>query len=329
MRRGNGDGSIYKLSGKRRKPYAVRVTVGWTEEGKQQYKYVGYYSSKSDAKKALNAYLLEPEKSKLEKHTLKSVFESMIEKSKFTEGTEKQYVSGYKKFPQLHNRNIADIELWELEEVLKGETPATQARIKKTLHNCYKYAYKHDYVSKILTDFLEVDTIVTKEKQVFTLDQIETLWKKVDIGLTYEIPILLLYSGLRISELLNLKTSDVDIEAKTMFIASSKTQAGIRLIPIHEKIFPLIEKRFREQNTYLISNNGRRVPYSTFMREYWTQPRTPHEARHTFITYLTKCTDDTIAVKKLVGHATTDITEHYTHRTIDELKTALNALEYK
>ena len=38
MRRGNGDGSIFKLSGKRRRAYAVRITIGWSEDGKQKYK---------------------------------------------------------------------------------------------------------------------------------------------------------------------------------------------------------------------------------------------------------------------------------------------------
>ena len=69
MRRGNGEGSIFKLSGKRRKPYAVRVTIGWTDDGKQKYKYLGYYTNKTDAKKTLREYLLQPEKIKLEKQT--------------------------------------------------------------------------------------------------------------------------------------------------------------------------------------------------------------------------------------------------------------------
>ena len=56
MRRGNGDGSIYKLSGKRRRPWAVRVNTGWTLEGKQMYKYVGYYRTKTEAKDALTDY---------------------------------------------------------------------------------------------------------------------------------------------------------------------------------------------------------------------------------------------------------------------------------
>ena len=52
MRRGNGDGSIIKLSGKRRRPYAVRVTVGWSDNGKQIYKYIGYYTGKREANQA-------------------------------------------------------------------------------------------------------------------------------------------------------------------------------------------------------------------------------------------------------------------------------------
>lgn len=329
MRRGNGDGSIIKLSGKRRKPYAVRVTIGWTIDGKQQYKYVGYYTSKTEAKKCLNEYLTNPQKARLEKHTLKSVFNNMIEKSKFTEGTRKQYEGGFKKFPHLHNKNISDIELWELEELLKGQTPAVQARIKKTLHNCYKYALKHDYVNKNLAEYLEIDTAAPAEKEIFTLDEINTLWLNTEAATHKDIPIILLYSGLRISELLDLKTSDIDLDNKTMNITKSKTKAGIRLVPIHEKILPLIKNRYDHNNPYLIMNNGRKMAYSTFLREYWNNKHTPHGARHTFITYLRKYTNNELAVKRIVGHSTSDITDHYTHLTIEELNDVINLLEYK
>ena len=96
MRRGNGDGSIYKLSGKRRKPYAVRVTIGWTTEGKQKYKYIGYYSSKTEAKKDLAEHLTNPEKNPHGTQTLESVFNAMLEKSDFTEGTKNNTSAGLK-----------------------------------------------------------------------------------------------------------------------------------------------------------------------------------------------------------------------------------------
>ena len=62
MRIGNGDGSIIKLSGKRRRPYAVRVNIGWTDTGKQKYQYLSYHEKITDAKTALREYLLQPGK---------------------------------------------------------------------------------------------------------------------------------------------------------------------------------------------------------------------------------------------------------------------------
>ena len=52
-RRGGGDGSIFKLSGNRKNPYAVRITVGWSDNGTQKYKYIGYYPTKTKAKMRL------------------------------------------------------------------------------------------------------------------------------------------------------------------------------------------------------------------------------------------------------------------------------------
>jgi len=330
MKRGNGDGSIIKLSGKRRKPYAVRVTIGWSVDGKQKYKYIGYYSSKTEAKKELNKYLAEPTKIKLEKHLLKSVFNNMIETSKFSEGTVKQYISGFKQLEHLHNTNIEDIELWQLEELVKDKPSSTQGRIKKTLSNCYKYAIKHDYVDKNLADYIGVDASTTKKELIpFTKDEIQTLWSDLGTKKHDDVPLILLYTGLRITELLEVTTDNVDIDKGTIYIAKSKTPSGVRTVPIHHKILPLITKRYDEGNKYLISNlSGNRIPYSTFSREHWHYEHTRHETRHTFITELTKRTNDMLAVKKIVGHATSDITDRYTHRTIEELSEIINKLEY-
>lgn len=331
MRRGNGDGGIFKLSGKRRRPYAVRVTVGWTTDGKQKFRYIGYYENKSDAKKALAEYLLSPQVALMERKTLKAVFDDMLEKSKYTEGTQKQYISGMNKIPSLWKREIATITLQEIENLLKPETPATQARIKKTLSNTYRHALKYDYVEKNIIDLLDVAPITpVKEKRPFTLEEIQWQWDNYRTVRHGDIPLILLYSGLRISELLDMETADVDLENKVWFVKASKTAAGIRTIPIHDAILPLLKKRYKAENKYLFMNGDRRLPYSTYMREFWkVEGHTPHECRHTFVTHLTKLCNDQVAVKRLIGHATTDITDHYTHRTVDELRKELLKLEYK
>ena len=53
MRLPNGYGSVHRLPGNRRRPWRARVTVGWTEDGKQLYYTVGYYATQREALAAL------------------------------------------------------------------------------------------------------------------------------------------------------------------------------------------------------------------------------------------------------------------------------------
>ena len=56
MKLPNGYGSVVNLGKRRRKPYAARITVGWSEDGKQKKKYLGYYKTRQEAMKALADY---------------------------------------------------------------------------------------------------------------------------------------------------------------------------------------------------------------------------------------------------------------------------------
>lgn len=327
--RGNGEGSIIKLSGKRKRPYAVRITTGWTTEGKQKYKYLSYHEKISDAKTALREYLSNPYN--LEKQTLKTVFVAWIEKADLKDSTIYNHNNAFQKIEQLHNKAIDKITLKDLELALSSYKPTVQSTIRKTLRNCFKYAMKHEYITKDVTKYLEVDKHTNiKEINIFTVEEINELWDKV--GSTYydDIPLLLLYTGLRISELFNIKTSDVDLENEVLNITDSKTKNGIRILPIHKKIMPLIKKRHNPDNIYLIVNNkNNQVDYTNFIKYHWKLDHTRHEARHTFVSYLTKCVEDRITIKQIIGHSKKDITDHYTHRSIEELCSAINKLEYK
>ena len=79
----NGYGSIIKLSGKRRKPFAVRVTAGWSNKGKQIYRYVGYYSNLKEANQKLVDYNKNPYNLDGENVTFEDVFEKW-KKRKYT-----------------------------------------------------------------------------------------------------------------------------------------------------------------------------------------------------------------------------------------------------
>lgn len=326
---GNGEGSVFKLSGKRKRPFAVRLTVGWTEKGKQRFKYLGYYATKAEANTSLRQYLVNPYD--LEKRTLKTVFDSWFSKASLKEGTSYNHQNSFKKLKRLHNREINKITLKDLENILENYKPTVQNTIRKTLRNCFKYALKHDYIAKDITQHLDIEKHVNIKKiNIFTVEEINTLWKNVGTSCYDDIPLILLYTGMRISELLNLKTSEVDLKKKTLQITDSKTKNGIRVIPIHEKIVPLIEKRHNPGSPYLIVNQSNsQVDYTKFIKHHWKVNHTRHEARHTFISFLTKCVDDRVSIKQIVGHSKKDITDHYSHRSVEELSEAINKLTYK
>jgi integrase len=329
--RGNGDGSIFKMSGKRKKPWAARITIGYKQNGQQQYKYIGFFETKTQAKNALNEYLVNPLNVIVEKATLQFIFDNMINKSKFSDGTIKQYRSSFNKLKNLHHKEISKISLAELEAVLEDKTPSVQSNIKKVLTNCYHYAMKHEYVNKNLSEFIELDKTTEKAvKTPFKTVEIKNLWNTLGTQLNDDIPLILLYTGMRISELLYVENKNVNFEDKYIFVAKSKTKAGIRNVPMHDKIIPLLKARYNLNNKYLITQKGKKLSYHNLYLNYWyVKNHTIHETRHTFITFLNKCGVDDLTVKRIVGHSDKDITENYTHRTQSELLEAINKLEYK
>ena len=78
-------------------------------------------------------------------------------------------------------------------------------------------------------------------RTVFSDAQIKKLWKDSD-DIYVQAILMLIYSGVRVSELLNLKKEDVDLENHVFNIVDAKTAAGIRVVPIADKVFPFYEQ---------------------------------------------------------------------------------------
>lgn len=155
------------------------------------------------------------------------------------------------------------------------------------------------------------------------------MWENVGTKPNDDIPLILLYTGMRISELLDMENENVNLKDKYMDIVKSKTDAGRRRVPIHEKIMPIITARHNHNNRYLITQQNKKLSYANYFSTYWhLHPHTIHETRHTFITHMNKTGVNDLTLKRIVGHANKDITEHYTHRNMDELLDAINKLDY-
>lgn len=349
MKNPNGYGSIIKLGGKRRKPFAARVTAGWeinkkTRKEKQLYNYIGYYKTRPEAMIALAEYNKSPYDVDAKKITFEQVYELYL-KEKFpqvvTEQEKKRknlydLAFGYSK--NLHKIKFADIRKVHMQEVI-NECDLGHGSLKniKTLFNqMYKLASERDWIEKNYAEFV---TLPSKPKKTtrkpFNEKEIKELWTNVENNEFIEVILIMIYTGMRPGELLQIENENIHIEERYM-IGGSKTEAGIdRVIPIHKRIKPFLKKRMSDRK-YLITNSlGRKMAYDTFRAENWVpamvklkMEHKPHDARHAFATMMDNVGANKLSIKKIMGHATSDITDGvYTHKSVEELLKAIDMLE--
>lgn len=335
MKKANGNGSVSKLSGIRRKPYIARVTLGWDEStGRQIRKTIGTYVTQKEAQKALIDYLDNPYDLDLSNILFKDVYEkwSKLKYPKVSHSAILGYQSAYNNVEKLHNMKIKDIKARHLQEAIdscsKGQ--ATKKKIKFLFGQMFAYAMQNDIITKDYSEFVDIGKASEESKrEPFSNKEIELLWKHIDDIEFIDTILIMIYSGFRIGELLELETKNIDLINMTM-TGGLKTEAGKnRLVPIHPKILPLIEKRYNKDNQYLIINfKGKKMKYDNYYKEKFipimeqlNMEHRPHDCRHTFATLLSNANANATAIKKMIGHESYTTTEKiYTHKDIEELR---------
>lgn len=345
MKRPNGSGSVRKLPGNRRKPYAVIITEGITlEDGKakQVRRYVGYFEKRTDALKELEKYNTSPAdfaptKAIEKKPTFTDIYNLWLDDlSKKPKPLSRSSMDGYraafKKYAPLHKMVFEKITVKDYEDVAKSYANMSHTSIKtmKLLVNqMYKTAMRYEIVDKNLSELLLFYS--TNENanphKIFTDEEIDALWgNKCDF--VARLLLILIYTGMRVRELLNMKTEDVHLEERYM-IGGLKTDAGKdRIIPISEKIVPLLNT----SGEYLIKYNGTGLKYRyawQLLNDYMeghNMTHDFHDTRHTTATKLEQAEVPLLHRKLILGHASGDVTDRYTHVSIEQLVEDINKI---
>lgn len=338
MRNENGFGSIVcldKTGKKRRKPWAVRITTGW-KDGKQQRKYVGYYRTQAEALIALAEYHKNGVNLDVSKLTLNEVFDQWIKRKELTisESAVKIHHMAQKRFGNMGNMPMKDIKKVHLQNWLDGIDlkPASKGKIRSTMYQLFEYAVAYDIIQKNYAKDLEITEKVEKTGAIFTEDEIKLLWEHKDDQMA-QYTLILIYTGLRIGELLAMKGDTIYLD-KGYMVGGSKTEAGKnRVIPIHDKIHPLIEQNL--ENNYLVySNRGGAFTYSgikprfkKLMDELGMNHRI-HDTRKTAVSIMHSAGIPMETVRMIVGHSAKGITEAvYLYKEPQELVDAINTIE--
>ena len=187
MRLPNGYGSIYKLSGNRRRPFIVRKTIGWDivdGKEKQLYQTIGYYKTRPDAILALAEYNKNPYSLEVASITFSEVFDRWSKKKfpKISKSNINGYNASFKISEPLHEMKFVEIKTEHMQDIIdtcdKGH--GTLRKIKVLFNQLYKYALENDIVSKDYSDFVEVGENEKKStKKPFSSEEIKTLWDNV------------------------------------------------------------------------------------------------------------------------------------------------------
>ena len=352
----NGYGTIYKMSGKRSRPYRAMKTDKWiidpvTGKSKQIRSTIGYYQSREDAMIALANYNENPYDIKADSITFSEVYEKWSENyfpTLSNPSSVRTVTAAYAYCNGLYDMRMKDIKVSHLEgTILNAQVgDSTKSRIKSLFNMMYKYAVAHDIVEKDYASVMfangnPIKRSRTKEVIPFSQEEIFLLWDNLDSIAFADMILIGIYSGWRPQELAIFKVADIDIKVGTM-LGGLKTDAGKnRIVPIHPLIRPLIENRMKEatsmQSEFLFNDaNGQQGTYMTYdkyrkrfekVMKYLKLTHRPHETRHTFITKAKACNVDEYILKLIVGHAIDDITEKvYTHRTIDQLRAEMEKI---
>lgn len=339
MRLPNGYGSVYKLSGKRRNPFIVRVTVGWTDEGKQSLKTIGFYPTRQEGLNALAEYNSSPYDLDKGRITFSEIFDKWSSEHfpKVSENAIVNYNVAYKYCSPLYNMRFADIRKSHLQSVVdnSGKAYPTRKLIKTLLNQLYKYAMENDIVEKQYSHFVDVGKNEGKLNRVpFTNKEIQQLFDNDTFDFVDTI-LIMIYSGMRIGELLSLENKNIFLDKRYM-IGGIKTDAGKnRIIPINKKIEKYIRKYYNPDNQYLITNfKGQQMKYSNYRREKFdnvmeklNMDHNPHECRHTFATLMNRAGANKLCTKRIIGHASPDLIDKvYTHKDIEDLIEAIDLI---
>ena len=238
------------------------------------------------------------------------------------------------------------IRTWLVDLMNNNIEPRSIARKLSALRSYFKYLLKEELittnpvakvqapkVAKKIPSFIEAHNLSILFDQKVNNNQ-EEIFSNDFEGQRNRLILLLFYTcGVRLSELIELKTSDFDTYRQTIKVLGKRNKE--RIIPITKELNIEIQKylviknqqALNNEQLFALSSNNKMYPKAVYniVKRFLSMVTTidkksPHVLRHTFATHLLNKGADLNAIKELLGHASLAATQVYTHNSIERLK---------
>ncbi len=332
----NGYGCVTKLSGKRSRPWVVKVTV-YDEEGKARQTPVAYAATQQEAMILLAKYNNNPWEVDRETITLATLYQrwAKMKLPKLGSGTQGSLKSAYKHCSKYYGTKYRSMKSYQMQDCIDncGCGYSTQWAIKNLFGHLDRFAFEMDIIDKMFSQLTTAAPIPETTREPFTREQIDALWKISDQPWVNTV-LIYLYTGFRLTELLTMKTDQVNMN-ELYFQGGIKTASGkARIVPIHHRILPFVQELAGSGSTWLINQEGKKISNTTYYG-FWNTvmesigaDKTPHEARHTFETLLDNAGGNRKCIDMLMGHKSKDVGNRvYNHKTVSQLKDTIELLQ--
>ena len=231
------------------------------------------------------------------------------------------------------------IQSWMVQLLEENTSPRSINRKVSTLKSFFNYLLQKNVVSKNPT--LKLARLKTPKSLPTFISEAEVLalFDEIEFPNTYEgirdnLMLELFYAaGIRLSELVNLQLSDIDIYSSTIKVLGKRNKE--RIIPISNLLKTKIEAylierdklKSKEEGLFLTKVGKKIYPklvyrvVKYYLRFVTTASKvSPHVLRHTFATHMLNNGADLNVIKEILGHSSLSATQIYTHNTIKKLK---------
>ena len=270
---------------------------------------------------------------------------------KYSDNTIKSYINDinlfinyldkkHLKYDNLTKDNIVDY----IKEIKKTKTDRTIAHNISTLRGFYKFLLINNYIKYDPLEYVVLPKISKTLPTVLTIEEVDKLLdiKLVDnYSYRNKAMLELMYAtGLRVSELVNLKTTDIFLEE--CFVRTMGKGSKERVIPFGDIALEALETYItkyrdtffkKEISDYLFLNNhGKKMTRQGFFKMLQKEAKfkgikkefSPHTLRHSFATHLLSGGADLRSIQEMLGHSNLSTTGIYTHISREELKNNYN-----
>lgn len=321
LKRPNGTGTVYKLSGRRKRPW-VAAKSGVI---------IGYYETKTAALEALNK-LAGRDITERYNMTFAEVFKEWS--AEHYKGISDSAIEGYDRAfdvsAPLHQRKFRDLRTADFQHIIddhKDKSLSALSKLKILWTQMSKWALREEIIYSDFARFVKLPEKQKVEKSVFTPEEINRI--ETEGSETSRIVCMLLSTGMRIGELFNLPLKDYYGD---YVIGGSKTTAGRgRYIPIRPEgraHFAYFAEKSAGMDKLLDSYDGNKDPGNFRKRNYKPlleslgidTSKTPHTTRHTYTSRAVKENTRPEYLRQILGHSDYSTTvEKYTHVDVDTL----------